>query len=207
MKLKSVKLFNTTAEASIEGDSTVFDSVVRKDIMSTVVRWQLAKRQTGNHKTLERNEVSGSCRKPHKQKGTGRARLGDMKAPQIRGGGIAFGPHPRSHAFDVPKKVRKLALRSALSCKVKEGKLFVMSSFKFEDAKTKSLQAAVDAQGWKSVLFIDGDSVEQSLKLASSNLHKIHVLPTVGANVFDILKRDVIVLSKEAVEKLEARLK
>lgn len=207
MKLKSVNLFGKAKDASIDADPSVFQAVVRPDIMSTVVRWQFARAQSGNHDTKERGEIAGSCRKPHKQKGTGRARMGDLKSPHHRSGGVAFGPTPRSHAFDVPKKVRKIALRSALSLKVQESKLFVMPSFNVEGSKTKLLKDAIAQQGWKSVLFIDGETVDNTLKLASSNLHTTHVLPTVGANVVDILKRDVVILSAEAVEKLQARLK
>lgn len=188
-------------------DETVFGLPVRADLLSRMVNWQLAKRRAGTHKTKGRSEVSGSTRKQYRQKGTGRARIGAGDVSQFRGGGRAFGPVPRDHSHKLPKKVRKLALKTALSAKAAEGKLVVLDAAKLEQGKTKELAAKLGQLGWSSVLVIDGAAVDQGLARAAHNLPGVDVLPQIGANVYDILRRDTLALTKEAVEALEARLK
>jgi large subunit ribosomal protein L4 len=179
---------------------------VRRDILARVVDWQLAKRRAGTHKTKGISEVSGTTRKPYKQKGTGRARQGSLRSPQFRGGAVIFGPVVRSHEFSLQKKVRRLGLKTALSAKQAEGKLIVIDSAQIDEAKTKALRARFEALGWESVLIIDG-AVNDGFARAARNLPKVDVLPTQGANVYDILRRDTLVLTRDAVQQLEARLK
>jgi large subunit ribosomal protein L4 len=180
---------------------------VRRDILARVVNWQLAKRRAGTHKVKGVSEISGTTKKPYKQKGTGRARQGSLRSPQFRGGAVIFGPVVRSHEFDLQKKVRRLGLKTALSAKQAEGKLVVIDTAAVAEAKTKGLQSRLDVLGWGSVLVIDGDAVDQNFARAARNLPKIDVLPEQGANVYDILRRDTLVLTRDAVAKLEARLK
>ena len=188
-------------------DDTVFGLPLRSDLLSRMVNWQLAKRRAGTHKTKGRSEVSGSTRKLYRQKGTGRARIGAGDVSQYRGGGRAFGPVPRDHSHKLPKKVRKLALKTALSAKAAEGKLVVLDAAKLEKGKTAELAAKLGKLGWSSVLVIDGAAVDQGLARAAHNLPGVDVLPQIGANVYDILRRDTLALTKDAVEALEARLK
>lgn len=190
---------------SVELADTVFGLDVREDILHRVIRWQLAKRQSGNHKTKTLGEIRGTTAKPFRQKGTGRARQGSKRAAQMRGGGKAFGPVVRSHAHSLPKKVRRLGLKTALSAKAKDGSLIVIDEAK-ADGKTKSLAAQIKKLGWTSALIIDGTRPDDSFYLATRNLIGIDVLPQEGANVYDILRRDKLVLTKSAVEKLEERL-
>jgi len=191
----------------IELADEVFGLPVRRDILARVVNWQLAKRRAGTHKTKGISEISGTTKKPYKQKGTGRARQGSLRSPQFRGGAVIFGPVVRSHEFDLQKKVRRLGLKTALSAKQAEGKLVVIDSAKVAEAKTKALRTRLDAFGWDSVLIIDGSAVDEGFARAARNLPKVDVLPQQGANVYDILRRDTLVLTRDAVEKLEARLK
>ena len=191
----------------IDLDDAVFGAPARPDILSRMVNWQLAKRRSGNHKTKQRAEVTGSNAKPFYQKGTGRARQGDKKAPHMRGGGVAFGPLVRSHAFKMPRKVRALALRTALSAKQADGKLIILSETKTKSAKTADLVKQVKKLGWDSALIIDGAEVDQNFGLAARNIKGIDILPQQGANVYDILRCDTLVLTKDAVEKLVERLK
>jgi large subunit ribosomal protein L4 len=191
----------------IDLDEFVFGASERPDILSRVVNWQLAKRQAGTHKTKQRAEIKGSTAKPFNQKGTGRARQGDKKAPHMRGGGVAFGPVARSHSHSLTKKVRQLALRVALSVKQANGKLVVLSEAKVKTAKTSALAKQVDKLGWHSALIIDGAEVDTNFSLAARNIKGIDVLPQQGANVYDILRRDTLVLTKVAIEKLVERLK
>ena len=191
----------------IELADDIFGLPVRRDILARVVNWQLAKRRAGTHKTKGISEISGTTKKPYKQKGTGRARQGSVRSPQFRGGATIFGPVVRSHEFSLQKKVRKLGLKTALSAKQGEGKLVVIDAARINEAKTKSLRARLDALGWDSVLFIDGPTVNEGFMRAARNLPKVDVLPQQGANVYDILRRDTLVLTRGAVEHLEARLK
>ena len=192
---------------SVELADAVFGAEVRADIMHRVVRWQLAKRQAGTHKAKVISEVSGTTKKPFAQKGTGGARQGSLRSAHMRGGGVIFGPVPRSHAFSLPKKIRALGLKSALSSKAKEGKLIVLDAVESKKGKTKDLAKSFKKLGWTSALIIDGAEVNDQFAKAARNLIGIDVLPTQGANVYDILRRDVLVLTKAAVEKLEERLK
>ncbi|MBM3570543.1 MAG: 50S ribosomal protein L4 [Alphaproteobacteria bacterium] len=183
----------------------IFAVAPRRDILHRVVTWQLAKRRAGTQSTKTVAMVQGSTRKIYKQKGTGRARHGQIRAAQFRKGGVALGPLPRSHAIDLPKKIRRLGLKCALSAKAAEGKLVVVDSLKTEP-KTKALKGRLDKFGFKSALFIDGAAVEDSFARAVRNLDGFDALPTVGANVYDILRRDGLVLTKAAVEGLKERL-
>ncbi|MCR9170757.1 MAG: 50S ribosomal protein L4, partial [Rhodobacteraceae bacterium] len=171
-----------------------------------VVRWQRNKAQAGTHKVKTRSEVSYSTKKIYRQKGTGGARHGSRKAPIFRKGGIYKGPTPRSHAHDLPKKVRKLGLMHALSAKVKDGSLVIIENID-SDGKTSSLAKQVSNLGWKRALIIDGAEVNENFARAAANIDGLDVLPSMGANVYDILKRDTLVLTKAGVEALEARLK
>jgi len=191
----------------IELADTVFGLPVRRDILARVVAWQLAKRRAGTHKAKGISDISGTTKKPYKQKGTGRARQGSLRSPQFRGGAVIFGPVVRSHEFDLQKKVRRLGLKTALSAKQAEGKLIVIDAARLDDAKTKALRARLDTFGWESVLFIDGTTLDEGFARAARNLPRVDVLPEQGANVYDILRRDTLVLTRDAVEKLEARLK
>ena len=206
MKL-SVRDLDNQEVGDIELDDAVFGLKVRPDILARVVAWQLAKRRAGTHKAKGVSEISGTTKKPYKQKGTGRARQGSLRSPQFRGGAVIFGPVVRSHAFDLQKKVRRLGLKTALSAKQAEGKLVVIDAAKLDDAKTKALRARFAALGWESVLIIDGAAVDQGFARAARNLPKVDVLPQQGANVYDILRRDTLVLTREAAQQLEARLK
>ena len=206
MKLAITNLDNQEV-GSIELSETVFGLPVRKALLARMVNYQLAKRRAGTHSTKEIGDVSGRRAKPYKQKGTGRARQGSLRSPQFRGGAIIFGPHPRSHAFDLQKKVRKLALKTALSAKQAEGKLIVLDQASIVQPKTKILAERFATLGWNSVLIIDGPELNEGFARAARNIPLVDVLPQQGANVYDILRRDTLVLTQAAVEHLEARLK
>ena len=206
MKLP-VRNLDNQAVGDIDLADEVFGLPVRRDILARVIQWQLAKRRAGTHKTKGISEISGTTRKPYKQKGTGRARQGSLRSPQFRGGAVIFGPVVRSHAFDLQKKVRRLGLKTALSAKQAEGKLVVIDAARLEDAKTKALRARLDALGWGSVLIVDGAAVDEGFARAARNLPGVDVLPQQGANVYDILRRDTLVLTREGAQQLEARLK
>lgn len=195
------------AAGSIELDDAVFGLEPRADILHRVVRYQLAKRQQGTHSVLGKSDVSYSTKKIYRQKGTGGARHGSRKAPTFRHGGTYKGPTPRSHAHDLTKKFRALGLRHALSAKAVAGNLVVLESAALPEAKTKALAQAIKALGWKRALIIDGAEVDANFALAARNIEGVDVLPSIGANVYDILRRDTLVLTKAAVEALEARLK
>ncbi len=203
----AVKTIDNKAAGEIDLAEAIFGLPARADILARMVRWQLAKRQQGTHDTKEIGEISGGGRKPRPQKGGGTSRHGSTRSPQWRKGAVIFGPTPRSHAFDLPKKVRKLALKTALSSKLAEGKLFVLDRAGLENGKTKGVAARFKALGLASALIIDGEAVDENFARAARNLPGIDVLPQQGANVYDILRRDVLVLTRAAVEKLEARLK
>ncbi|MFP7675270.1 50S ribosomal protein L4 [Marivita sp. S0852] len=205
MKLDVIKLDGGKA-GSVELGDEVFGLEPRADILHRVVRWQRNKAQQGTHKVKTRSEVSYSTKKIYRQKGTGGARHGARSAPIFRGGGIYKGPVPRSHAHDLPKKVRKLGLMHALSAKVKEGSLVVIDNIE-SDGKTAALAKQVKNLGWKRALIIDGAEVNENFAKAAANIEGLDVLPSMGANVYDILKRDTLVLTKAGVEALEARLK
>ncbi|MDP1628433.1 50S ribosomal protein L4 [Parvibaculum sp.] len=206
-----MKIDVTTLEAKKAGSVDLTDDVFalepRTDILHRMVAWQLAKRQAGTHKTKGRSEIALTGKKFVKQKGSGGARHGDRKAPQFRGGGKAFGPVVRSHAFDLPKKVRSLALKLALSAKAKSDNLVILDEAKLAEPKTKAAKDAFEKLGLKSVLVIDGEELDANFALAARNLPNVDVLPVQGINVYDILRREKLVLTKAAVESLEARFK
>lgn len=206
MKLNVITL-DGAAAGTIDLDEALFGLEPRADILHRVVRWQRAKAQAGTHSTLTRAEVSYSTKKIYRQKGTGGARHGSKKAPIFRHGGVVKGPTPRSHAHDLPKKFRALGLRHALSAKLKAGELVIIDTAAMADAKTGMLAKTVQERGWKRVLVIDGATVDANFALAARNIEGVDVLPTIGANVYDILKRDTLVITKAGVEALEARLK
>ncbi len=185
----------------------VFALPVRKDILARAVNWQLNKRRAGTHKTKGVSEIRGTTKKPYRQKGTGHARQGSLRSPQFRGGARIFGPVVRSHATELPKKVRKLALKTALSSKQADGRLIVIDEAKIKTVKTKDLAKKLSKLGWTSALIIDGPTVDAGFLRAAVNLPNLDVLPQQGANVYDILRRDTLVLTKDAVQHLEARLK
>ena len=202
----TVRTLDNQEAGDIELAEEVFGLPVRADILARVVSWQLAKRRAGTHKTKGISDISGTTKKPYKQKGTGRARQGSLRSPQFRGGAVIFGPIVRSHEFGLQKKVRRLGLKTALSAKQAEGKLIVIDAARLDEAKTKALRARFGALGWESVLIIDG-AVNDDFARAARNLPKVDVLPEKGANVYDILRRDTLVLTRDAVQQLEARLK
>ena len=206
MKCPVINLENKSA-GDIELDESIFGLPARADLLHRAVNWQLAKRRSGNHKTKERAEIKGSTAKPFNQKGTGRARQGDKKAPHMRGGGVAFGPRVRSHAHGLSKKVRRLALKTALSSKQADGKLIVLESATSKDGKTSMLSKQLKGLGWESALVIAGADVDENFARAIGNIREVDVLPQTGANVYDILRRDKLVLTKDAVEQLQERLK
>lgn len=192
---------------NVDLDETVFAAPVRRDLMARVVRWQLAKRQAGTHKTKSVHEIAATGAKMYRQKGTGRARHGSAKRNIFVGGAKAHGPKPRSHAIDLPKKIRRQGLKSALSAKQAEGKLIVLDKAELDAPKTKALKARFDKLGVNDALIIDGERVDDGFAKAARNIPKVDVLPSMGANVHDILRHDTLVLTKAAVEKLEERLK
>jgi large subunit ribosomal protein L4 len=206
MKLDVIKLDGKKAGSVDLGDE-IFGLEPRADILHRVVRWQRAKAQAGTHKVKGRSEVSYSTKKIYRQKGTGGARHGDKGAPIFRHGGTYKGPTPRSHAHDLPKKFRVLGLKHALSSKAASGNLVILDSAEMAEGKTAHLAKAVKALGWKRVLVIDGAAVNENFARAAANLDGVDVLPSMGANVYDILKRDTLVITKAGVEALEARLK
>ncbi|MGQ0676291.1 MAG: 50S ribosomal protein L4 [Rhodospirillales bacterium] len=202
-----VKTLDNKSAGTVELDDAVFGATVRDDILARLVHWQLAKRRAGTHKTKGISEIQGTTKKPWRQKGTGRARQGSLRAPHFRGGARIFGPVPRDHGYDLPKQVRRLGLVSALSSKQAEGKLVVLDAAKLDKPKTKELAQRLDKLGLASALLIDGPQIDANFARAARNIPGIDVLPPQGANVYDILRRDVLVLTKAAVEALEARLK
>jgi len=206
MKL-SVKTLDNKSAGEIELSAEIFGLEPRADLLQRMVTYQLAKRRAGTHKTKGIGEIQGTTAKPFRQKGTGRARSGSLRASQYRGGATTFGPVVRSHAVEMPKKVRKLALKHALSAKAASGELMVVDAADVKSHKTKDLAAKLDKLGITSALFVDGDEVSQQFDLAARNLPTVDVLPEAGANVYDILRRDTLVLTKAAVAKLEERLK
>ncbi len=205
MKLKVIKLDGASA-GSVELGDDIFGLDPRVDILHRVVRWQRNKAQAGTHKVKTRSETSYSKKKIYRQKGTGGARHGDRNAPIFRKGGVYKGPTPRSHGHDLPKKVRTLGLKHALSAKAKEGSLVILDKAT-SSGKTAELAKLVKDLGWKRALVIDGAEVNGEFAQAARNIEGLDILPTIGANVYDILKRDTLVLTKAGVEALEARLK
>ncbi len=205
MKLDVIKLDGGSA-GSVDLDEALFGLEPRADILHRVVRWQRNNAQQGTHKVKTRSEVSYSTKKIYRQKGTGGARHGARSAPIFRGGGIYKGPTPRSHGHELTKKFRKLGLRHALSSKAKTGNLVIIDDVT-SDGKTAALAKQVKNLGWKRALIIDGASVNENFMQAARNIEGLDILPSMGANVYDILKRDTLVITKAGIEALEARLK
>ena len=206
MKLDVIKLDGGKAGSVDLGDD-VFGLEPRVDILHRVVRWQRNNAQQGTHKVKTRSEVNYSTKKIYRQKGTGGARHGARSAPIFRGGGIYKGPTPRSHGHELTKKFRKLGLKHALSSKAASGNLVVIENADLGDAKTSALAKQVRELGWKRALIIDGAEVNANFARAAANIDGLDVLPSMGANVYDILKRDTLVITKAGLEALEARLK
>ena len=205
MKCDVLTLDNKKA-GSVDLADGVFGAEVRKDIIARMVNYQLAKRRGGNHKTKTVSEIRGTTAKPWNQKGTGRARAGTLRAAQFRGGATIFGPVVRDHSHKLPKKVRKLALRSALSSKQADGKLIILEDATLDGGKTKDLSAKLSALGWSNALIVTGAEVDDNFARAAANIMNVDVLPQQGANVYDIIRRDVLVLTKAAAEHLQERL-
>ena len=206
MKSKVINLENKAA-GDIDLADEIFGVDVRKDLLARMVNWQLAKRRAGTHKVKTRGEISGTTRKQFRQKGTGRARQGSNRVTQFRGGATVFGPVVRDHSHKLLKKVRKLALKSALSAKQAEGKLVIIDEATLKAPRTKDLVGCLGKLGWQDVLVVGGAEIDANFQKAASNIPHLDVLPSQGANVYDILRRDTLVLTKEAVQNLEARLK
>lgn len=203
----AVKTLDNKAAGDITLDDSIFGAEIRQDVLHQMVTYQLAKRRSGTHKTQTRSDVSRTGKKPFKQKGTGSARAGDYTRVIDRGGQVVHGPVVRSHATELPKKVRQLAMKSALSAKAKEGKLIIVDVLSAKDHKTKAMAKAFKTLGFDSALIVGGKEIEANFARATNNLPKIDVLPVQGANVYDILRRDTLVLTKDAVSDLTERLK
>jgi large subunit ribosomal protein L4 len=203
MKLDVVD-FDAKSVGSTELPDEIFAQEPRVDIIARVIHWQLAKRRSGNHKVKGMGEVSGTTRKPYKQKGTGNARQGSLRAPQFRTGGAVHGPVVRDHGYSLNKKVRRLGLVSALSQKAAEGKLVILDAVGAVE-KTKEMVAKIKNFGWKSALIVDA-AVAETFVRASRNVHGLDVLPVIGANVYDIVQHDVLVITKAGIEGLKERL-
>jgi large subunit ribosomal protein L4 len=206
MELKILTLEGTEA-GSVDLPAAIFGLEPRTDILHRCVRWQLAKRQRGTHDVKNRSEISLTGKKLYRQKGTGSARHGPRKVNLFRGGGRSFGPTPRSHAIGLPKKVRALALKHALSAKARDGGIIVLDKANLKDGKTKELRTNFAKLGLTSALIIDGTEIDANFALAARNIQNIDVLPIQGINVYDILRRQTLVLTKSALDALEARLK
>ena len=202
-----VQTLDAKKKGSVDLDDGVFGLEPRKDILHRMVRYQLAKRQAGTHKVQERGEVSKTTKRIGRQKGGGTARHGNGSVSQFRGGAKAHGPRVRSHAHDLPKKVRRMALRHALSAKVTSGELIVIDEAALKDAKTAGLRESLEKLGVSNGLIVSGNAVDENFAKAARNIPNLDVLPSQGANVYDILRRHKLVLTKQAVEDLEARLK
>jgi len=202
-----VQTLDAKKKGSVDLDDGVFGLEPRKDILHRMVRYQLAKRQSGTHKVQERGEVSKTTKRIGRQKGGGTARHGNGSVSQFRGGAKAHGPRVRSHAHNLPKKVRRMALKHALSAKVTSGELIVIDEAALKEAKTAGLRKSLEKLGITNGLIVSGNSVDENFAKAASNIPNLDVLPSQGANVYDILRRHKLVLTKQAVEDLEARLK
>ncbi len=189
---------------TVDLDASVFDIKVKKEILQTVVRWQLACRRRGTHKAKTRGEVSGGGKKPFKQKGTGNARQGSIRSPLMPGGGISFGPEPRDYSYVLPKKVKRLGLRTALSYLKKEGKLFVVDAMTSSDGKTKDLATKLKNFGLTKAILIDG-ATDDKFNRASRNLPKFRYMGVEGMNVYDLLKYDNLIISKSSISKIIER--
>ena len=206
MKIEVNSLDNKKIK-DLDLDKHIFGLELKEEIIYRMVRYQLAKRRSGNHKTKGISEISGTTKKPFKQKGTGNARQGSKRSPQMRGGAVIFGPQVRSHAHKLPKKIKQLALKMAISKKIKDGKLKIINELKMSKPKTNLFRSKLAGLKLDSALFIDGKEIDNNFLLASKNVPKIDILPVAGINVYDILKRDYLVLSENAVNGIKERFK
>lgn len=202
-----VKNFENDNVGEIDLSPEIFSAPLRQDILARMVHWQLAKRRSGNHATKGISQISGTTKKPWKQKGTGRARAGSLRAPQMRGGATIFGPLTRDHGYDLQKKVRRMALKIALSSKFASGELLIVENLDANTQKTKELTKKIQALGLRSALIIDDIEVNKDFARTASNIVGLDVLPQQGINVYDILRHEHLVLTRAAVETLESRLK
>jgi large subunit ribosomal protein L4 len=202
-----VRNFDNKKVGEIQLSSEIFSTPLRQDILARMVHWQLAKRRAGTHSTKGISQISGTTKKPWRQKGTGRARQGSLRSPQFRGGAVIFGPHPRDHGYQLPKKVRQLALKTALSSKVASGELLIVEDLNAGTTKAKDLVKKIQGLGLRSALIIDGTEVNKDFARTAANLPGVDVLPQQGINVYDILRHEHLVLTKAALENLESRLK
>jgi large subunit ribosomal protein L4 len=202
-----IRNFENQTVGELQLSADIFSAPLRQDILARMVHWQLAKRRAGTHSTKGVSQISGTTKKPWRQKGTGRARQGSLRSPQFRGGAVIFGPHPRDHGYKLPKKVRQLALKTALSSKVASGELLVVEDLNLGTTKTKDLVKKFQALGLRSALIIDGAEVNKDFVRTAANLPGVDVLPQQGINVYDILRHEHLVLTRAAVENLESRLK
>jgi large subunit ribosomal protein L4 len=205
MKAKAITLIEAKFGEDVSLSDAVFGLELRKDILNRVVNWQLAKRQAGTHSTKTRSEVRGHHKKPFKQKGTGNARQGSTKGPHMRGGGIIFGPLVRSHAHSLPKKIRALGLKVALSSKVASGQIFILKDDLSKEFKTSDIAKGLQGLGIKSALIIGGEQIAEGFSRAVANIKEVDLLPVQGANVYDILRRKNLILTEDAIKKLEER--
>jgi large subunit ribosomal protein L4 len=207
MKTQILSLYNETV-GEIEVQETIFGlNFIRDDIIKLVIDWQRAKARSGNHQTKTVSDVSGTTKKPFKQKGTGNARQGSLRSVQMRGGGVSHGPQTRSHATKLTKRVRKLGLINALSMKFSEGKLLVIDEFKMHEPKTSILLTMLEKFAARSMFMVDGDNIDRNFSLAMNNIPHTILVPQIGANVYDIIKADYVLISKSGLESLEERLK
>lgn len=206
MKTTIYSLTTKESMGELSLNEAVFGLDVRQDLIKRAIEWQLAKAMSGTHATKTISEVSGTTKKPFKQKGTGNARQGSLRSAQMRGGGVSHGPVVRSHEIKLPKKVRKLAMCHALSVKMAQGKLFVVENLNLSSVKTSGLSGVMKTFGDRNFFVVDASVVDNNFALASRNLFNITSVPQIGANVYDIIKNDVVILTKDAVVALEARL-
>ena len=204
---QEIKSLENKVVKEINLDKKIFGVEIKNEIIHRMIRYQLAKKRSGNHKTKGISEISGTTRKPFKQKGTGSARQGSRRSPQMRGGAVIFGPQVRSHAHKLPKRVRSLALKMALSNKLKEGKLKVISDFKINKPKTSFLSSKLAKMDIDSALFIDGKDLEKNFKSAVKNIPKTDFLPVSGINVYDIIRRNFLIISEKALSGINERFK
>jgi large subunit ribosomal protein L4 len=202
-----VRNFDNKKVGEVQLTADIFSAPLRQDILARMVHWQLAKRRSGTHSTKGISDISGTTKKPWRQKGTGRARQGSLRSPQFRGGAVIFGPTPRDHGYKLPKKIRQLALKTALSSKVASGELLIVEDLNTGTHKTKDLEKKMKALGLRSALIIDGAEVNKDFVRSAANLPHVDVLPQQGINVYDILRHEHLVLTKAAIENLESRLK
>jgi len=202
-----IRNFDNKKVGEVQLNPEIFSSPLRQDILARMVHWQLAKRRAGTHSTKGISQISGTTKKPWRQKGTGRARQGSLRSPQFRGGAVIFGPHPRDHGYSLPKKVRHLALKTALSSKVASGELLIVEDLNIGTKKTNELVKKFQTLGVRSALIIDGAEVNKDFARTAANLPGVDVLPQQGINVYDILRHEHLVLTKAAIENLESRLK